>query len=141
MSVKKDRIGFIIPTIYSTGWARNALPIFARTAQNENKSLFIFPGGRLNGPMEMESLRNSIYSLVNENNIDGLISWSSTIRYDMSEDAFKRFHKNFSVPFVTLEQYIPGHIHQHCGKRRKPWRRFNNRAETHSARRIHNGDQ
>ena len=109
MSADKDRIGFVIPTIYSTGWARNALPLFIRTARNENKSLFIFPGGRLNGPMEMEVLRNPIYSLVNKDNLDGLISWSSTIRYKEDIEAFENFHYSFAIPFVTLEIKIPGY--------------------------------
>ncbi|MCL2759070.1 MAG: ATP-binding protein [Treponema sp.] len=109
MGVRKDRIGFIIPTIYSTGWARNALPIFVRTARSENKSLFIFPGGRLNGPMEMEALRNPIYSLVNNENLDGLISWSSTLRYKEDKEDFEKFHYTFAIPFVTLEIKVPGH--------------------------------
>ncbi|MCL2765903.1 MAG: ATP-binding protein [Treponema sp.] len=109
MGSEKDRIGFIIPTIYSTGWARNALPIFVRTARSENKSLYIFPGGRLNGPMEMEALRNPIYSLINNDNLDGLISWSSTLRYKEDEETFEQFHYNFAIPFVTLEIKIPGY--------------------------------
>ena len=107
----KSRIGFIIPTIYSTGWARISVPLFARTARNKNKCLFVFPGGRLNGPMEMEPLRNPVYSLANSDNLDGLISWSSTIRHNEPEESFARFHSNFDpLPYITIQYKIPGHI-------------------------------
>ena len=109
MNKERDRIGFIIPTIYSTGWARKALPLFIRTARHNNKNFFIFPGGRLNSSVEI--LRNPIYSLVNNDNLDGLISWSSTIKYEKDDETFERFHADFDpLPYVTLEYKIPGHI-------------------------------
>ena len=111
MNAKRDRIGFIIPTICSAGWARIAWPFFARIARSEKKTLFIFPGGRLNGPMEMEALRNPVYSLVNNDNLDAMISWSSTLRYKEAKEAFDQFHQNFDpLPYVTLEYKIPGHV-------------------------------
>ena len=111
MAARRDRIGFVIPTICSSGWARIAWPLFVRTARSEKKVFFIFPGGRLNGPMEMEALRNPVYSLANDENLDGLISWSSTLRYKEAKEDFDQFHHIFdSVPYVTLEYKIPGHV-------------------------------
>ena len=106
-----NRIGFVIPTIYSTGWARVAVPLFARVARLQNKCLFIFPGGRLNGPLEMEILRNPIFSLANSDNLDGVICWSSTIRHNESKEAFERFHNNFDpLPYITVQYKIPGQV-------------------------------
>jgi DNA-binding LacI/PurR family transcriptional regulator/AraC-like DNA-binding protein len=85
-------------------------PCFARTAGIENTSLFIFPGGRLNARPDSENLRNPVYSLVNPENLDGFVSWSSTIRYTESKEEFEHFHSAFEpLPFVTLAYKIPGH--------------------------------
>jgi len=109
MRITKDRIGLIISNIYSSGWARNIWPTFVKIARYQNKNLFIFPGGRLNSHAEMDFLRNPIYSLVNNDNLDGLISWSSTIRYKEDKKDFEHFHYSFDIPFVTLEIKIPGY--------------------------------
>ena len=86
--------------------------MFAKTARKEKKSLFIFPGGRLNGPLEMEALRNSIYPLANSENLDGLISWSSTTRYKETNETFEKFHNYFdSLPYITVQYKMPGHIY------------------------------
>ena len=111
MSEKPDRIGLIISNIYS-GWAQNAWPLFVRTASIENKCLFIFPGGRLNRPAEMDYLRNSIYSLINNDNLDGLIGFSASILNDIkSREVLEGFYRNFDpLPYVTLIYKIPGHV-------------------------------
>ena len=93
-----------------TGSAQNVWPSFVRTALAEDKSLFIFPGGRLNAHADWENLRNPIYSLVNSENLDGFVSWSSTIRFTESTEEFEHFHSGFDpLPYVTLSYKIPGH--------------------------------
>ena len=110
MDVGKNRIGLIISNIF-TEWAMDAWPYFVRTALKSKKNLFIFPGGRLNSPMETDSIRNSVYSLVNSDNLDGLISWSASIIYMDSKEALGKFHSEFeALPFVTLEYKIPGKV-------------------------------
>ena len=106
--MKNNKIGLVLASIH-TGAAQNVWPSFVRTALIEDKSLFIFPGGRLNAPMDAEYLRNPIYSLVNSENLDGFISWSSTIRYTESKEEFEQFHSRFdTLPYVTLTYKIPG---------------------------------
>jgi len=109
MRAGKERIGLVLASIH-TGAAQNVWPSFVKTALSEDKSLFIFPGGRLNARMDSENLRNSIYSLVNSENLDGCISWSSAIRYTEPEEEFESFHSGFDpLPYVTLSYKIPGH--------------------------------
>jgi len=109
MRAKKSRIGLVLASIH-TGASQRVWPSFASTALIEDKNLFIFPGGRLNAPADFENLRNSIYSLVNSDNLDGCISWSSTIRYTEPQEEFERFHSGFDpLPYVTITNKIPGH--------------------------------
>jgi DNA-binding LacI/PurR family transcriptional regulator/AraC-like DNA-binding protein len=102
------RIGLVLASIH-TGIAPTVWPSFARTAIAENVSLFIFPGGRLNARPDFENLRNPVYYLVNGENLDGCISWSSTIRYTQSKEEFEHFHAGFDpLPYVTLSYKVPG---------------------------------
>ena len=109
MSAEKKRIGLVLASIH-TGAAQGVWPSFVKTALIEDKSLFIFPGGRLNARQDSENLRNSVYSLVNRDNLDGFISWCSTIRYTEPKEEFELFHSGFDpLPCVTLAYKIPGH--------------------------------
>jgi DNA-binding LacI/PurR family transcriptional regulator/AraC-like DNA-binding protein len=109
MGAEKKRIGLVLASIH-TGAAQNVWASFVRTALAENTSLFIFPGGRLNARGDYENLRNPVYYLVNQENLDGCISWSSTIRYTQSKEEFEHFHANFGpLPYVTLASKMPGH--------------------------------
>ncbi|MCL2320458.1 MAG: ATP-binding protein, partial [Treponema sp.] len=109
MNTKTENVGLVIANI-ETGWALNVWPSFISTAINLGKNLFIFPGGRLNCTINSEYLRNPIYSLVNAGNLDGLIIWSSSIKFTESNEDFEHFHKRFDpLPYVTLASKIPGH--------------------------------
>ena len=108
MAVKK-RIGLALATIH-TGVSQNVWSSFARTAAAQNISLFIFPGGRLNARQNFENLRNSIYNLINDENLDGCISWSSTIHYNQPKEEFEHFHAGFEpLPCVTVGHKLPGY--------------------------------
>jgi DNA-binding LacI/PurR family transcriptional regulator/AraC-like DNA-binding protein len=109
MAAEKKRIGLVLASIH-TGVSLNVWSSFAQTAAVENATLFIFPGGRLDARQDFENLRNSVYYLVNEENLDGCISWSSTIRYTQSKEEFEHFHAGFDpLPYVTLSFKSPGH--------------------------------
>ena len=109
MAAVKKKIGLVLASIH-TGISRNMWAGFVRTAAAENASLFIFPGGRLNARNDFENLRNPVYYLVNEDNLDGCISWCSTIQYAQSREEFEAFHSGFApLPYVTLGFKSPGH--------------------------------
>jgi DNA-binding LacI/PurR family transcriptional regulator/AraC-like DNA-binding protein len=103
----KKRIGLALASIHR-GSARNVWSTFAREAAGD-LNLFIFPGGVLNSPSDLEYLRNPIYSLLNPRNIDGLVVWSSSIGATVSPGEFLDFHRSFeSLPYVTIAHKIPG---------------------------------
>ena len=109
MGEERKRVGLILANI-DTGWAQSVWPSFVKNAINLKKSLFIFPGGRLDDPDPSQSLRNPIYSLVNSENLDGLISYSVSIKSGSAEGAFEHFHSSLDpLPYVTLAYKIPGH--------------------------------
>jgi len=112
MSTGNDRIGLILSTITHQGTATaiSAWPSFARTALADDKNLFLFPGGKLSNPQSPDFLRNRIYSLVNSDNLDGVICWTSVIRGEVPMEEVERFHAGFGpLPLVTLAQKIPGY--------------------------------
>lgn len=103
------RIGFILGTIYS-GSALKLWHKLASKASSHDGSFFVFPGGRLDKQTEDGKLRNKIYSLVNSENIDGLISWASSISGGVSQEELESFHQKFDkIPFVTIGQKIGNH--------------------------------
>ena len=110
MSKKSDKIGFIINSIHNQ-WAQSTWPSFAESAKKFNRSLYIFPGGWLNSVKDSNILRNSIYPLVNSENLDGLIFYSPTVKFDgIDDEVFDKFCAELaSLPFVTVAEKLPGH--------------------------------
>ena len=109
MGEKKNRIGFILASI-CTGSAQNMWSALIREASHSDAAFYIFPGGKLNAEPDSEYLRNSIYRLVNAQNLDGLISWGSSLGGAVSVEELTQFHTAFtSLPFVTIAHKITGH--------------------------------
>lgn len=103
------RIGFILASIH-TGSALNMWAGLAREAERSGCAFFIFPGGRLDSHPDSEYLRNAIYSLANETNLDGLISWGSSIGGAVSIEELNHFHRTFeNLPYVTIAHKMEGH--------------------------------
>jgi DNA-binding LacI/PurR family transcriptional regulator/AraC-like DNA-binding protein len=106
---QKKRIGLLLASTH-TGSALNVWPSFARKAEAEGMTLFIFPGGKLASSADREHLRNPVYSLANSKNLDGLISWSSSIGYTVSREEFSAFHTALEpLPYVTIAYKAAGH--------------------------------
>lgn len=103
------RIGFILGTIHA-GSALRLWRKLAAKAGRKDGSFFVFPGGKLDNQSEDGRLRNRIYRLANEENLDGLISWSSSISGGVPSDELEIFHRQFEhIPFVTIGQKISDH--------------------------------
>ncbi|MCR5289945.1 MAG: helix-turn-helix domain-containing protein [Treponema sp.] len=102
MSTNKNRIGFVLASIY-TGSAQNMWSTLIRETSHSDSAFYIFPGGALNAEKNSEYVRNSIYNLINSENLDGLISWGSSIGGSVSTEELNRFHRGFgSLPYVTI---------------------------------------
>lgn len=109
MAQKKKKIGLLLASIH-TGVSQNIWASFADRAVDENISFFIFPGGRLNARQDFQYLRNQVFFLANEENLDGCISWSSSIRHNQSQEEFEHFHAGFeTIPYVTIGFKVPEH--------------------------------
>lgn len=102
------RIGFALNSIHFGSSLKLWIKLADYAAQG-NGSFFIFPGGIINST-GTDKLRNKIYSLVNTENLDGLISWASSIGSGSSVEHITDFHKEFgSLPYVTIGQKILNH--------------------------------
>ncbi|WP_407426923.1 LacI family DNA-binding transcriptional regulator, partial [Treponema sp.] len=109
ISRERHRIGFILATIHA-GSALKLWHKLAARAERDSGAFFVFPGGKLEKKTGDENLRNDIYKLVNSSNIDGLISWASSISGSVSVKEIEEFHGQFqSIPFVTIGQKVSGH--------------------------------
>lgn len=91
------RIGFVLAEIY-TGSSLNLWPSVARKFSSDGKdSLIIFPGGRLG------EKQNTIFDLVNTDNLDGSIIWSSSLTGEVDSEAVaRRFEGLSGRPLVTI---------------------------------------
>lgn len=98
------RVGFVLAEIF-TGSSVALWPSVATMfPENGKDCLVVFPGGRLNSKSSLDKMKNSIYSLVNTNNIDGSIIWSSSLTgVANSEDVLRRFEGMLSKPMVTMD--------------------------------------
>ena len=106
---KNNKIGLVIGNV-NTGWAQSVWISYAKTALKMNKSLFIFSGGGLTAFPNPGDLRNCIYSLVNTENLDGLICWSAGLKEEgCKDDDFEQFHYSLApLPYITVGHKIPG---------------------------------
>lgn len=103
------RIGFILATIHTGSSLNLWLSLAAKASESRKSSFFVFPGGKLDAGSGPGSLRNRIYSLANSTNLDGLISWSSSIGGSVSISELNEFHKKFDgIPYVTIGHKIGG---------------------------------
>ncbi|MCQ2412071.1 MAG: helix-turn-helix domain-containing protein [Sphaerochaetaceae bacterium] len=98
------RVGFVLAEIF-TGSSVALWPSVATMfPENGKDCLVVFPGGRLNSKQPLDKMKNSIYGLVNEHNVDGSIIWSSSLTGDAnSEDVLNRFADMLSKPTVTMD--------------------------------------
>jgi DNA-binding LacI/PurR family transcriptional regulator len=104
---QRKKIGLVLASIH-TGSARGVWSHFAQDAMAEKVDLFVFPGGKLNSLNDLEYLRNPIYALANARNLEGLISWSSSLGCSCFSE-FESFHRAFgSLPFITIADKLEG---------------------------------
>lgn len=102
------KIGLVLASIHA-GLSRRVWRQIAAIAQSQGDTLFVFPGGRLSSPENYEYLRQIVYPLASSTNIQGLISWSSTLGGFVPLAEVVSFHRSFDVPFVTFGLEVPGH--------------------------------
>ncbi len=103
------RLGFILSTIHAGSALKLWHKLVDRAMQDEG-AFFVFPGGKLYAGDAPEKLRNDIYKLVTPLNVDGVISWASSISGSVPVAQVEDFHKQFeNLPYVTIGQKVSGH--------------------------------
>lgn len=103
------RIGFMLASIH-TGSSNNLWAVLADMASRSGDALYVFPGGRLECRQDFEYLRSSVYPLANSDNLDGLISWGSSLGGFVPIDEVSRFHEQFEgLPYITIGLKKEGH--------------------------------
>lgn len=99
---KCRRVAFILASIH-TGAAKKIWAELFKVSHRDRLILYIFPGGRLKAPDSHESLRNGIFNFISQNNVDGAVSWASTLSGFVSEKEVEQFHYSvINVPLVTF---------------------------------------
>ncbi len=108
--MKGRRIGLTLASIH-TGASESLWSSIADMTKGTDDQLFIFPLGRLECEEESEAMRAAVVPLVNSKNIDGLISWASSLGGVVSLSEVVAFHQeHFSdIPYVTIGLKIDGH--------------------------------
>ena len=101
-SSKRATIGFLSANIH-LGAARTLWRGVVDAARELDANLFCFPGGGIGVQADSEIQRNLIYELVNPNQLDGLVSWATTLGVALPHSAVIEFHQRFSpLPMVSL---------------------------------------
>lgn len=86
-----------------------------KKAEEEDINIICFSGGTIKNsdnkvyPSFLQTWKNSIYELIDKNNIDGLLTISDAICPNIDMDKKISFHNKISVvPLVTIGEKIPG---------------------------------
>ncbi len=105
---RRATIGFLTANIH-IGAARTVWVGVTDAAEKHDVNLICYPGGRLRPLDDPESQRNVIYDLMQVDNLDGLVIWSSTIAGSLSPDQALEFHRRYHpLPVIALAQPMEG---------------------------------
>jgi signal transduction histidine kinase/AraC-like DNA-binding protein len=75
----------------------------AEAAQQKQVKLICFVGERLNDPRDFRAQANIVYHLVNLHQLDGLISWTSSLGVYLDAPAQQKFYRAYHpLPLVSL---------------------------------------
>ena len=107
-SPNRQTIGFLFASLH-TGASRMIWPSLLHSAEEHDVNLICFPGGRLQADNSFEIQRNAIFDLASSKNLDGLITWSSSLGGVVGPAEIKAFHERYhSLPMVSLAQFMEG---------------------------------
>ena len=106
MDRKRKTIGFFIDWIENPYQCSLYSGIKDR-ARERDINLLTFVGGAVESPRKHEYLRNTIYKVVNKDNIDGLIISSGSVSRFVNEEQFLDFIRTYSrIPVVSICQKV-----------------------------------
>lgn len=77
-------------------------------AERTGMDLFVFPGGRLSADDLTEATRTRLYSLVRPGNLDGALSWASSLGGFVGTEELDAFHERLGeLPLVAMAHLLP----------------------------------
>jgi hypothetical protein len=107
---KRPVIGYLAPGIHDESQSQWLGVVDA--AQEQDVNLLCFPGATLRLAPDAPEPANILYELAGAANVDGLVSWASSVGNLISPDANRTFHAHYqTLPLVTIGQAwegIPG---------------------------------
>jgi DNA-binding LacI/PurR family transcriptional regulator/anti-anti-sigma regulatory factor len=78
-------------------------------ARDHDANVICFPGFNLRDPRSFQGQANVLYSLVGTENVDGVVSWASTIGNYVDADEIRAFHEHYRpLPVVTIGRVMEG---------------------------------
>jgi DNA-binding LacI/PurR family transcriptional regulator/AraC-like DNA-binding protein/signal transduction histidine kinase len=101
-------VGFLLASIH-TGVSPQLWPPLVDAAEALGVELFIFAGGRLKAEDPTEATRTRLYSLATERNLDGAVSWASSLGGFVGSAELDEFHSRLGeLPLVAMAHHLPG---------------------------------
>jgi DNA-binding LacI/PurR family transcriptional regulator/AraC-like DNA-binding protein len=102
------RIGLLTASVH-TGASLALWPPLVAAAAAAGLDLYVFPGGRLAAADPDEALRNRVFDLADAGNLDGLLSWASSLGGFVGPAGLDAFHDRFgALPLVAMAHRLPG---------------------------------
>ncbi|GAB4581095.1 MAG: substrate-binding domain-containing protein [Anaerolineales bacterium] len=106
----RNTLGFLTANIH-IGAAQPLWRGVLDAAAAGDANLIGFPGGRLGVVENFESQRNILYRLINADQLDGLVSWTSALAGAATPDEVAQFHRDYHrdhrpLPIVSLASPI-----------------------------------
>jgi DNA-binding LacI/PurR family transcriptional regulator/anti-anti-sigma regulatory factor len=99
-------IGYLAPAM---GGSQAQWSGVVDAARKHNVNLICFPGGGLRDPRGFQAQANLLYDLVGAENVDGVVSWASSIGNYVDADEIRTFHQHYRpLPVVTMGRTLEG---------------------------------
>ncbi len=100
-------IGYLAPAIH--GGSLDQWLGVVDAARKHDVNLLCFPGWSPNYPTGFQAQANVLYNLVTPKNVDGIITWASSIGNYMTAEEIQAFHDRYRpVPTVTIGRTLEG---------------------------------
>jgi diguanylate cyclase (GGDEF)-like protein len=107
-SKKLYNIGLQLNQI-ENGYAAKLWPGAVACSESKNSNLIFFPGRSLNSTLGFDYQYNQIYNLMNSQNLDALVLYSSLISNFVSQETFQNFYSGLKkIPLISVGVRIPG---------------------------------
>ena len=105
---RRPTIGCLAPTISDDNGQAFWLGL-ADIARKRDVNLICFPGGWLSDPRGFQAQANVLYELVNAQNVEGVVSWGTSIGSYIDADELGAFHERYRpLPVVISGGKLEG---------------------------------